>query len=92
MRVAFRLDANAHVGQGHLMRSAVLARALARRGHGVSVLARPLAPALQAQLSGCQLAPVAEHSDGRSIGWWSTTTGWTPNGKARPASTPSTSW
>lgn len=45
-RVAFRLDASAAIGTGHLMRCLALADALAARGADTTLLARNLPPAL----------------------------------------------
>src|SRR5689334_11141788 len=42
MRVAFRVDATAEIGTGHLMRSIALADELARRGADVAFISRGL--------------------------------------------------
>jgi UDP-2,4-diacetamido-2,4,6-trideoxy-beta-L-altropyranose hydrolase len=42
MSFLFRLDANANIGNGHLVRSMMLARGLRLRGHSTHVLSHPL--------------------------------------------------
>lgn len=55
MRVVFRFDANDQIGHGHLMRSSVLARRLAARGHQVELLSHGIPESLQAHLQGVRL-------------------------------------
>jgi UDP-2,4-diacetamido-2,4,6-trideoxy-beta-L-altropyranose hydrolase len=66
LRFVFRLDAGSPMGNGHLMRSMVLALELLVRGHQVVLLAKQMPPSLQAllQTHGIELRLIAHSSDG----------------------------
>lgn len=66
LRFVFRLDAGSPIGNGHLMRSMVLALELLVRGHQVVLLAKQVPPSLQAllQTHGIALRLIAHPSDG----------------------------
>lgn len=51
MSFLFRLDANANIGNGHLVRSMMLAHGLRLRGHSTHVLSHPLSSSHAALLS-----------------------------------------
>lgn len=79
MHVLFRFDAGDDVGNGHLIRSSVLARTLRQRGHRVRVLSRPVPVALQHHLDGLDqirlppqdpgLGPLAEVASESPLDW-----------------------
>lgn len=64
MQVLFRFDANADIGYGHLMRSAVLARSLRNRGHAVRILSRGIPASLKHHLDGMEYSRLAGEDDG----------------------------
>jgi UDP-2,4-diacetamido-2,4,6-trideoxy-beta-L-altropyranose hydrolase len=66
LRFVFRLDAGSPIGNGHLMRSMVLALELLDRGHQVVLLAKQMPQSLQALLrsKGIALHVIAFQSDG----------------------------
>jgi UDP-2,4-diacetamido-2,4,6-trideoxy-beta-L-altropyranose hydrolase len=65
MSFLFRLDANAHIGNGHLVRSMMLARGLRLRGHSTHVLSHPLPSSYAALLHDHVVHEITEHgSDG----------------------------
>lgn len=66
LHFVFRLDAGSPMGNGHLMRSMVLAIELHKRGHQVVMLAKQMPQSLHAQLltNGIAMHPIDLQSDG----------------------------